>query len=79
MYRIGELLANFVERLISIRAKNVVRPGLASSGWLLAVGSICPNTKEEEKEQQGRGPKGQVAPIPPNPPARINCTNGQNG
>ena len=45
--------ANLAESLISIKVKNVqhstfnvARPGL------LAVGSICPNTKEEEKDQE---------------------------
>ena len=30
---IGDLLANFVERLISTRAKNVMRAMIALSGW----------------------------------------------
>ena len=66
--------ANLAESLISIKVKNVARPGL------LAVGSICPNTKEEEKEQQEEDqrakPQRAKPQSPPNPPTRIHCTNG---
>ena len=66
--------ANLAESLISIKVKNVARPGL------LAVGSICPNTKEEEKEQQEEDqrakPQTAKPQSPPNPPIRIHCTNG---
>ena len=66
--------ANLAESLISIKVKNVARPGL------LAVGSICPNTKEEEKEQQEEDqrakPQRAKPQSPPNPPIRIHCTNG---
>merc|ERR1711895_73682 len=61
--------ANLAESLISIKVKNVARPGL------LAVGSICPNTKEEEKEQQEEDQRAKPQ-SPPNPPTRIHCTNG---
>ena len=44
------------------------------------VGSICPNTKEEEKEQQEEDqrakPQRAKPQSPPNPPTRIHCTNG---
>merc|ERR1712120_38697 len=48
------------------------------STW--TVGSICPNTKEEEKEQQEEDqrakPQRAKPQSPPNPPTRIHCTNG---
>ena len=45
------------------------------------VGSICPDTKEEEKEHQEEDqrakPQTAKPQSPPNPPIRIHCANGK--
>ena len=73
--------ANLAESLISIKVKNVARPGLASEDRVKSGKPLPPHLILMAAHcvlylQQGRGPKGQVAPIPPNPPTRIHCTNG---